>query len=683
MGNVTNTPLVLPSTQIPSPAPSSTNTKTPSPTPTPSQTPTATFIPVTPVWSGTQMPESAVSITLDNLNRMVPLSRWGNGNITKMQYSADGAFLIIASTTGLYFYETKGYSLADYIDTNVAILDMAFARDSPIIAALSYDGIHIYNFRSKELIKTIKVNATSVAISSDGEKIATGSVREINGYIQLWDLHTDDPVQSFQETGWIYQLVFSPDNRHLASGAGSLFFWDINGTLIGEYGTDRSGHSTESLAFSQDGSLLAQGTQGKTIEIWNVLDNGQLSIFRQLTLKNYGVENLSISPDRNTLAVATQNGIYLWDINRGEQISTLTTDLSRSRVIAWANDNKTLAVSLSNIGVEIWDVRENGPIKKWGFFTGELYTLDWAPLGDMIAVGTGEKIVHLLEMQTGDILHSLQNLDDVNDIDFSPKGEYFAVGGNDDVTIWGTDGHIVSSLHGVLSEWKTHAKFSPDNSWLIANITTKNPEDETEWGHFSWRMFQTDGWTPIQSWRIEDELVIDLELSPDGRFAFVAVSNNFVSSIEIWDLQLGKKVHTIQDASSAIWSLAISPDGRKLAALSRYPVGMIRDGEMSESVILWDTQNWSTVWRSDDLSQDPRKGLPGYFPNDIAWSSDGNLIAVGTSDGYIKILKADNGEISKNLSGHTMWVTGVQFSPDGTLLSSISLDGTIRLWGIR
>ena len=607
-----------------------------------------------------------------------------------MQYSADGAFLIIASTTGLYFYETNKYSLADYIDTKVAILDMALARDSPTVAALSYNGVLLYNFRSKELIKTIKVNATSVAISSDGETIATGSIKDINGYfqingyIQLWDLHTDKPVQSFQETGWIYQLVFSPDNRHLASGAGSLFFWDIDGTLIGEYGTDQSGHLTESLAFSQDGSLLAQGTQGKTIEIWSVLDNGQLSIFRRLTLDNYGVENLSISPNRNTLAVATRYGVYLWDINSGEQVSTLTSDLSMSRVLAWSNDNKTLAVSSSNTGVEIWDVRENSPIEKWGFLTGEFYTLDWAPSGDMIAVGTGEKIVHLLEMQTGDILHSLQNLDDVNDIDFSPNGEYFAVGENDGVTIWGTDGRIVSSLHGDLTEWMTHAKFSPDNSWLIANITTKSPEDKTEWGHNSLRMYQINGWTPIQSWKIDDlEFVIDIELSPDGRFAFVTADENFVSSIEIWDLQLGKKVDTIQDASSAIWSLAISPDGRKLAALSRYPVGMIRDGEMSESVILWDTQNWSIIWRSDDLSQDRREGDPGYFPNDIAWSSDGNLISVGTSDGYIKILKADNGEISKTLTGHTMWVTGVQFSPDGTLLASISLDGTISLWGIR
>ncbi len=32
--------------------------------------------------------------------------------------------------------------------------------------------------------------------------------------------------------------------------------------------------------------------------------------------------------------------------------------------------------------------------------------------------------------------------------------------------------------------------------------------------------------------------------------------------------------------------------------------------------------------------------------------------------------------------GHTSWVLGCDFSPDGSLLATVSYDGTVRLWHI-
>ena len=67
--------------------------------------------------------------------------------------------------------------------------------------------------------------------------------------------------------------------------------------------------------------------------------------------------------------------------------------------------------------------------------------------------------------------------------------------------------------------------------------------------------------------------------------------------------------------------------------------------------------------------------------NAIAYSPDGELIAVGTSIG-LELHKAETLELIGFLVGHTSYVTSVAFSPDGEMLASGSLDHTIKLWDV-
>jgi WD40 repeat protein len=83
-------------------------------------------------------------------------------------------------------------------------------------------------------------------------------------------------------------------------------------------------------------------------------------------------------------------------------------------------------------------------------------------------------------------------------------------------------------------------------------------------------------------------------------------------------------------------------------------------------------------WRLGDGIQDH------YDTNDIvslALSPQNHLLATGDSNGGIHIWSLDNWQELAVLSGHKLGIVGLAFSQDGNSLLSLSVDGTIRLWG--
>ena len=68
------------------------------------------------------------------------------------------------------------------------------------------------------------------------------------------------------------------------------------------------------------------------------------------------------------------------------------------------------------------------------------------------------------------------------------------------------------------------------------------------------------------------------------------------------------------------------------------------------------------------------------FVNGVAFSPDGSLLASASDDGTVKLWHADTGQELQKLEGHTDAVGAVAFSPNGSLLVSASGDRTVRLW---
>ena len=103
---------------------------------------------------------------------------------------------------------------------------------------------------------------------------------------------------------------------------------------------------------------------------------------------------------------------------------------------------------------------------------------------------------------------------------------------------------------------------------------------------------------------------------------------------------------------------------------------LVASGHQDGTVCLWDTcsgQAWG----------EPLRGHDGDVWS-VAFSSDGTLVASGGNDKTVRLWDARSGQaLGEPLRGHDGAVRSVAFSPDGTRVASASNNGTVRLWDAR
>jgi tetratricopeptide (TPR) repeat protein len=229
-----------------------------------------------------------------------------------------------------------------------------------------------------------------------------------------------------------------------------------------------------SVAFSNDGRVLASGFLNGGIQVWEV-DSG-LKVY-SLAAHLASVNSVAFSPDNLWLVSGSRDRqIKLWDAVTGGQIQTLNGHDAEVRSVAFSPDGQWLVSGSHDRTVRIWRVATGHEVQSLEGHTRQVTSAVFSPDGCMIASGSWDKSIKLWDVASGQVLRTLLgHAKGVASIVFSPDGRWLASGGEDaQVKLWEVaTGREVRVFKGQNNSVSSIA-FSHDGGMLAAGSLGQN-----------------------------------------------------------------------------------------------------------------------------------------------------------------------------------------------------------------
>ena len=237
-------------------------------------------------------------------------------------------------------------------------------------------------------------------------------------------------------------------------------------------------------------------------------------------------------------------------------------------------------------------------------------------------------------------------------VHWSPDGSRVVVAGSGLVILNALDRKIQHRLGG---DERWAAAFSRDGSRL-AVLQTENAEIAF--------LDPATGQGAAPVIRVPPH-TLDVAWSPDGRM-LATVGGEYNSPLfTLWEAGSGKKVHELDYTGESLDQVFFTADGQHVMAFG---------GNDRAELLLWDV-----VTGQQTLTYT----TPKSWPESLALSPDGRWLAASANEHHapdLRLWALEDPESVRMLTGHDGNVTSLSFTPDSNWLISGASDGMIRLW---
>lgn len=279
-----------------------------------------------------------------------PLSNNTIVAVRSVVFSADGKFMYSANANGevvKWNVETRAYSV---IFQNADIARVVNISPDERYLALGTDKNDILLFN----LRAIDQEPTKIGGHEGGTVFDLIFLPDNSGFISVGAdnriLKSDyrSAVEIARSNVRINKIALSPDARTLAAGGndGDVYLYDLTNigaeptTLINTDNAAQlagSSRSIKTVKFSNDGTMLAYGSEEGQIIIWNMEDDVQV----QPTLTGFRapVTDIEFSPDDRLLVGTTTNRqVRVWDMENLFDLPIVLEDYKGQRDQGWVND---------------------------------------------------------------------------------------------------------------------------------------------------------------------------------------------------------------------------------------------------------------------------------------------------------------------------------------------------------